>query len=57
VDQFTQAFYELKFRNAFLESRGEAFQDLFSSIMEKRYPGDFIRTRPWGNQGDRKNDG
>lgn len=57
MDQFTRAFYELKFRNAFLENRGEAFQDLFSSIMEKRYPGDFIRTRPWGNQGDRKNDG
>lgn len=57
MDQFTRAFYELKFRNAFLENRGEAFQDLFSSIMEKRHPSDFIRTRPWGNQGDRKNDG
>lgn len=57
MDQFTRAFYELKFRNAFFENRGEAFQDLFSSIMEKRYPSDFIRTRPWGNQGDRKNDG
>ncbi len=57
MDHFTRAFYELKFRNAFLEKRGEAFQDLFSSIMEKRYPSDFIRTRPWGNQGDRKNDG
>ncbi len=57
MDQFTRAFYELKFRNAFLENRGEAFQDLFSSIMEKRHPNDFIRTRPWGNQGDRKNDG
>lgn len=57
MDHLTRAFYELKFRNAFLENRGEAFQDLFSSIMEKRYPGDFIRTRPWGHQGDRKNDG
>jgi hypothetical protein len=25
--------------------------------MEKRYPGDFITVRPWGNVGDRKNDG
>jgi hypothetical protein len=57
VDQFTRAYYEAIFRCAFLEKHGEAFQDLFSSIMEKRYPGDFIRTRPWGNQGDRKNDG
>ncbi len=57
MDQFTRAYYEVIFRCAFLERRGEAFQDLFSSIMEKRYPSDFIRTRPWGNQGDRKNDG
>jgi hypothetical protein len=57
VDQFTRAYYELAFRCAFLERKGEAFQDLFSTVMEKRYPGDFIRTRPWGRQGDRKNDG
>lgn len=57
MDQFTRAYYELAFRCAYLEQRGEAFQDLFSTIMEKRYPGDFIRTRPWGRQGDRKNDG
>lgn len=57
MDQFTRAYYEAIFRCAFLEKGGEAFQDLFSSIMEKRYPSDFIRTRPWGNQGDRKNDG
>jgi hypothetical protein len=25
--------------------------------MELRYPGDFVRVRPWGNVGDRKNDG
>lgn len=25
--------------------------------MEKRYPADFARVRPWGNVGDRKNDG
>ncbi|MFN0054290.1 MAG: ABC-three component system protein [Planctomycetales bacterium] len=57
MDQLTRALYESRFEIAFLEKRGEAFQDLFSSIMEKKYPGDFIRTRPWGNQGDRKNDG
>lgn len=57
MDQFTRHCFELSFRCAFLEKHGEAFQDLFSSIMEKRYPSDFIRTRPWGNQGDRKNDG
>ena len=25
--------------------------------MELRYSGDFVRVRPWGNVGDRKNDG
>ncbi len=25
--------------------------------MEKRYPADFLRVRPWGSEGDRKNDG
>ncbi|MCY2962451.1 MAG: hypothetical protein NT069_02160 [Planctomycetota bacterium] len=57
MDHFSRVLYEQVFLIAFLERRGEAFQDLFSSIMEKRYPSDFIRTRPWGKQGDRKNDG
>lgn len=57
VDDFSRAFYELLFRNAYLESRGEEFQGLFSTLMEKRHPNDFFRTRPWGNRGDRKNDG
>lgn len=37
---------------------GDAFQDWFSTLMEHRFPGgDFVRTRPWGKFGDRKNDG
>jgi len=57
MDDLTRAFYELSFENSFLKKRGNAFQDFFSEIMEKRYPGDFVRVRPWGNVGDRKNDG
>jgi hypothetical protein len=57
MDDLTRAFYELSFKVAYGEKKGEAFQDLFASIMEKRYPADFIRVRPWGNVGDRKNDG
>jgi hypothetical protein len=57
MDQFTRAFYETKYELIFIKSTGEAFQDLFAEIMEKRYPEDFIRTRPWGIRGDRKNDG
>lgn len=40
-----------------MEKKGNAFQDFFSDIMEKRYPEEFRRIRPWGNVGDKKNDG
>jgi hypothetical protein len=57
MDDLARAFYELKFEVAFMTRKGEEFQNLFSTIMEKRYPADFFRVRPWGNVGDRKNDG
>jgi hypothetical protein len=57
MDEITRDWYNLKFTVDFLRKRGEAFQSLFSDIMERRYLGDFVRTRPWGNVGDRKNDG
>ena len=50
-------FYELKFKLSFMEKKPDEFEDFFSSVMEKRYPADFIRVRPWGNVGDWKNDG
>jgi hypothetical protein len=57
MDLVAGSFYELSFKVAFMERKADEFQNFFSSIMEKRYPGDFIRVRPWGNVGDRKNDG
>ena len=57
MDKQTKTFYELRFRNQFLESKATAFQDLFTALMSKAHPGDFIPCRPWGNIGDRKNDG
>lgn len=57
MDEQGQAFYELHFKTAFLEAKGTAFQDLFVAVMTKAHPGDFIACRPWGNVGDRKNDG
>lgn len=57
MDSFVRAYFELAFKAAFIEKRADEFQDFFSSIMEKRHPQDFIRTRPWGSSGDRKNDG
>ena len=57
MDRYQQLYYEKDFRIAFLEARGDAFQHLFETLMGKVYPGDFIACRPWGNIGDRKNDG
>lgn len=57
MDRVARAFYELKFRDAFHRKTGNAFQDFFADVMEKAHPGDFMRVRPWGNVGDKKNDG
>lgn len=57
MDRVQQLNYEKDFRIAFLESRGDEFQRLFEKLMSKAYPNDFIACRPWGNVGDRKNDG
>lgn len=57
MDRYQQLVYEKDFRIAFLETRGDAFQRFFEKLMAKVYPGDFVACRPWGNIGDRKNDG
>lgn len=57
MDRLTHAFFQNEFEKRFLRARGDTFQSLFSSIMEKRHPGDFKTLRPWGRYGDRKNDG
>jgi hypothetical protein len=51
------AYFEQRFENEFLRARGEAFQTLFERLMSLAYKADFMACRPWGNQGDRKNDG
>ena len=57
MDELKAAYYEVAFWLRYVESTGDTFQDFFSTIMELRHPGDFTRVRPWGNVGDRKNDG
>lgn len=57
MDHIQQLYYEKDFRIAFLESKGDSFQRLFEKLMSKAYPCDFMACRPWGNVGDRKNDG
>ena len=52
-----QAFYELRFENAFLRSKGDAFQTFFEKLMGMAYRADFMACRPWGRIGDKKNDG
>ncbi|QZE15668.1 hypothetical protein K4L44_07500 [Halosquirtibacter laminarini] len=44
------------FRLKIHESDGNAFEDLFTQIMNYAEP-DFQQIKPWGNIGDRKNDG
>ncbi|WP_342304384.1 ABC-three component system protein [Methanolobus sp. ZRKC5] len=44
------------FQNKILKADGQAFEDLFSAIMNYAEP-DFQQIKPWGNIGDRKNDG
>lgn len=57
MDRIQQLNYEKDFRIAFLESKGDEFQRLFERLMSKVHPNDFTACRPWGNVGDRKNDG
>jgi hypothetical protein len=57
MDRIQQLNYEKDFRIAFLESKGDGFQGLFEKLMSKVHPNDFMACRPWGNVGDRKNDG
>jgi hypothetical protein len=52
-----QAFYESRFENLFRAAKGNEFQALFERLMGLAYKADFMACRPWGKQGDRKNDG
>lgn len=54
---FQQAFLEQVFVNAFLRTKGNEFQTFFERLMGLAYKADFMACRPWGNRGDRKNDG
>ena len=51
------AYYEHKFENAYILAKGDEFQTFFERLMALAYKTDFMACRPWGGQGDRKNDG
>jgi hypothetical protein len=44
------------FQNKLNKADGQAFEDIFTAIMNYAEP-DFQQIKPWGNIGDRKNDG
>lgn len=52
-----EAYLEQRFENAFLRAKGDEFQTFFEKLMGLAYKADFMACRPWGNRGDRKNDG
>jgi hypothetical protein len=57
VDDISRHFYGAKFDSQFLYLTGNAFQDFFAALMERVYPDDYVKSRPYGNTGDMKCDG
>jgi hypothetical protein len=57
MKKLQDAYYEVKFENVFLRVKGNEFQTFFNRLMGLAYKADFMPCRPWGNIGDRKNDG
>ena len=57
MDEVQAMFYRLRFREAFLEKKGDEFQDWFARLAARAFGLDFEAVRPYGNQGDLKCDG
>ncbi len=57
MEPLEKAYYETKFENKFLKAKGNTFQTFFNDLMGRAYKSDYMPCRPWGNRGDRKNDG
>lgn len=57
MDLHVLHWYEKDFENAFLRAKGDAFQIFFEQLMSRAHKADFMACRPWGNVGDKKNDG
>lgn len=57
IDPLQRWQYKLSFDLKIRSSYGTAFQDFFSTVMEKLHADDFIRVRPFGAAGDKGCDG
>ena len=51
-----KAIARILFQNKINKANGQKFEDIFTSIMNYAEQG-FQQIKPWGNIGDRKNDG
>ena len=56
MDALQRAFYRSRFREAFLERKGKAFEDWFARLAEFALGPDFEHVRPYGAEGDWKAD-
>lgn len=56
MDVNSRMYAHVMFQNKVLLASGSQYEDLFSDVMTRRYS-DFKQIRPYGNMGDRKNDG
>jgi hypothetical protein len=52
-----QLYASVMFENRVLKATGFGYESLFHQVMVLKYPGQFIPIEPYGNLGDRKNDG
>lgn len=57
MNSYFEQHYELRLELDYRKKSATEFENWFCDIMELRYPGDFQRIRPYGNQGDQKCDG
>ncbi|OBY77989.1 hypothetical protein BBG47_18780 [Paenibacillus sp. KS1] len=57
MDDLSWAFYDMKFKEIIREKTENEFEDFFSKVMQIKYKDNFMPCRPWGKDGDKKNDG
>ncbi len=52
MDEVQRAFYQVRFREAFLEKKGTEFQDWFVKLASHALGSDFEAVRPYGSKPD-----
>lgn len=57
MDELSLAFYDLKYKDIIREKTENEFENFFSKVMKTKFKDNFMPCRPWGQEGDKKNDG